>query len=411
MNPNPTPWSQHKSPSPPVSLLRASMRRQPKMELKAVALNPKRTPSARMQIPRPSTAPIDDGDGVYFAQYKTNGSERLVMYRSADERAANPERLNLDRRGLTECLFAVSFFKLLSIQSPARESLDCLIAGPVLKSEERVRLLNYQNNQITAISNLGNLPNLIFLDLYNNAIRELSIDLDKVPTLRVLMLGKNHIQQISHLTKLRKLDVLDLHSNCISRIDGSLDALVELRVLNLAGNRLNVIESLEKLQSLTELNARRNVIASVAGLDALPALQRVFLSNNQIPSFTSVDCLFRSKHLAELSLDGNPLAVEDPRNYRRYVVEKLHSTLRHLDLKRVTDTERKTVISDLEKLKEQTKVDDKKKLDLEKRNVAKLQRDDAIRQAARNWHKVRGGDKTWLLEDPVVEPSVKFLVF
>ena len=50
------------------------------------------------------------------------------MYRSPAEKLADPERLNLDRRGLTGC--------------------------PVLEGEERLRLLNYQNNAIVAIGNL-----------------------------------------------------------------------------------------------------------------------------------------------------------------------------------------------------------------------------------------------------------------
>jgi Leucine-rich repeat (LRR) protein len=87
-----------------------------------------------------------------------------VVYRSAAERSSNPERLNLDRRHLTCC--------------------------PILKHEDRVRLLNYQNNYIENIAQLHNLPNLIFLDLYNNCIEVMSSELGSVPTLRVLMLGK-----------------------------------------------------------------------------------------------------------------------------------------------------------------------------------------------------------------------------
>ena len=62
-----------------------------------------------------------------------------VVSRSQAERLASPERLNLDRRGLTAC--------------------------PLLQGEERLRLLNYQNNAIAEISNLHTLPYLIFLDL------------------------------------------------------------------------------------------------------------------------------------------------------------------------------------------------------------------------------------------------------
>ena len=57
----------------------------------------------------------------------------------------NPERLNLDRRGLQNC---------------------CIIEG-----EDKLRLLNYESNSITTISNMVHMPNLIFLDLYNNQIK------------------------------------------------------------------------------------------------------------------------------------------------------------------------------------------------------------------------------------------------
>lgn len=68
------------------------------------------------------------------------------------------------------------------------------------------------------IKNIHNLPNLIFLDLYNNCIEHLSPALSCVTTLRVLMLGKNRIQAITHLDYLSKLDVLDLHSNNVSKV-------------------------------------------------------------------------------------------------------------------------------------------------------------------------------------------------
>ena len=44
----------------------------------------------------------------------------------------------------------------------------------------------------------------------------------------------------------------------------------------------------------------------------------------------------------ELSMDGNPIALQDPTTYRRYVIEQAKK-LRLLDLKRVTDSERRLV--------------------------------------------------------------------
>ncbi|KAJ1451539.1 hypothetical protein M885DRAFT_529433 [Pelagophyceae sp. CCMP2097] len=295
-------------------------------------------------------------DGVYFAQYKGH-PETLVVYRAADERAANPERLNLDRRHLTVC--------------------------PILKSEERVRLLNYQNNYIEEIRHLAHLPNLIFLDLYNNCIEALSRDLEMVPTLRVLMLGKNRIKCITHLDKLQKLDVLDLHSNAISKVE-RLSALTELRVLNLAGNRLVELGDLGALQSLTELNVRRNQIERASSLEQLGSLQRVFLSNNKIERFEHVACLFNVRFLMELSLDGNPVALRDAPAYRRFAIERV-KTLRHLDLKRITDAERRAVAAEAVREDDHRRAVEKTQVLEGERRKVEVERHAAIRAAELEW--------------------------
>lgn len=87
-----------------------------------------------------------------------------VVYRPPEERAANPDRLNLDRRHLTMC--------------------------PILEGEDRLRLLNLQHNAITRLQHLLNLRRLVFLDLYDNLIHEIA-GLEGLLSLRVLMLGKN----------------------------------------------------------------------------------------------------------------------------------------------------------------------------------------------------------------------------
>lgn len=231
-----------------------------------------------------------------------------------EERQANPERLNLDKRKLVQC--------------------------PLLDGEERLRLLNYQNNLITRITNMNGLPNLIFLDLYNNQIRTIE-GLDVLTTLRVLMLGKNLLRSIQNLQSLTRLDVLDLHSNNIERME-CLEGLVELRVLNLAGNCVSVLAELGNLPSLTELNLRRNSVERVITDGAASCLQRLFLSNNKIRTMQMLDPLFGVTSLTELSLDGNP--VFSASGYRSVMLEHLPS-LRHLDLKRVTDDERRGLSS------------------------------------------------------------------
>ena len=265
-------------------------------------------------LPRYDLYPLSEEiptDGIIFAKVR-NQADSLVVFRTPEERLRNPERLNLDRRQLDAC--------------------------PLLEQEQRLRLLNFQNNNIRTIQNLENLPNLIFLDIYNNKLTSLEGPLSTVKGLRVLMVGKNRIATITNLSCLRKLDVLDLHSNEIRQIDG-LDGLTDLRVLNLAGNRISTVQNLASLQALTELNLRRNSIERVHELDKLPALQRIFLSHNLLVSIADIKCLFSVKFLVELSLDGNPLSESDPTSYRNKIVAGM-AGLKHLDLKRITESER-----------------------------------------------------------------------
>ena len=221
---------------------------------------------------------VENDDKIIFAELPGLPGV-LVVYRKPSERNSNPERLNLDRRELTQM--------------------------PLLEGEERLRLLNYQHNFIIKIENLLSLPNLIFLDLYNNQIKEIN-SLHTVPTLRVLMLGKNLIDKIKNLNGLSKLDVLDLHSNKISKIE-NISHLQELRVLNLANNQISIVDNLDGLLALTELNLRRNVIDNVKAINSLPKLQRVFLSNNKLEKFENLECISQCLSLTELALDGNPL--------------------------------------------------------------------------------------------------------
>ncbi len=86
-----------------------------------------------------------------------------------------------------------------------------------------------------------------------------------------------------------------------------------------------------------ELNLRRNKISAVQGVEAL-SIQRIFLSNNLIKSFDSIQTIFHIKALVELSLDGNPVASN--RSYREYLLDQIKA-LRHLDLKKVGDDEKK----------------------------------------------------------------------
>nr|XP_010953624.1 leucine-rich repeat-containing protein 49 isoform X1 [Camelus bactrianus] len=270
-----------------------------------------------------------------------------ILQRSSEEKILYSDRLTLERQKLTVC--------------------------PVIDGEEHLRLLNFQHNFITRIQNISNLQRLIFLDLYDNQIEEIS-GLSTLRSLRVLLLGKNRIKKISNLENLKNLDVLDLHGNQITKIE-NVSHLCDLRVLNLARNLLSHVDNLNGLDSLTELNLRHNQITFVRDVDNLPCLQRLFLSFNNISTFESVCCLADSTSLSDITFDGNPIAQE---SWYKHTVLQNMMQLRQLDMKRVTEEERRmaSVVA---------KKEEEKKRESQKQSLLKEKKRLTINNVARRW--------------------------
>ena len=273
--------------------------------------------------------PTPDERGVIVAPHPSDPTA-VTASRSKEARDANPDRLDLDRRELSQC--------------------------PELIDEHRLRLLNYQHNAITRISRLETVRNLVFLDLYANAVEKIA-GLECVPQLRVLMLGRNRIRSIgAGLARLTRLDVLDLHNNEIASTSG-LNSLASLRILNLAGNRLVSLGDLGNMTGLHELNARRNEIGDLARRGGArgdlvdprifpeprlpPNLRRIFLSHNKIAAACHVAPLRDLGYLEELALDGCP--VDARPGYRTDVVDAVSPAVRVLDGAPVTDDDRQGV--------------------------------------------------------------------
>ncbi|KAM3876909.1 leucine-rich repeat-containing protein 49 [Diretmus argenteus] len=269
----------------------------------------------------------------------------------SDDCPPSSERMDLDRRCLEEC--------------------------PQLGIMDTLQLLNLQHNLITRIQHLTHLRRLLFLDLYENHISEMT-GMEALSSLRVLLLGKNRIHKICCLENLSNLEVLDLHGNQISKIE-NVSHLSELRVLNLAGNSISRVENLRGMESLTELNLRCNCISVVTEADRLPRLQRLFLSCNIITSFDELACLGESRSLSELTLDGNPVALE---TWYKQAVLRCVLHLRQLDMKRITDEERRMAGV-------QARKEEEKKRESHKQTIHKEKRRLAIRNAAQQWEGIR----------------------
>eukprot|EP00039_Didymoeca_costata_P010926 m.149157 g.149157 ORF g.149157 m.149157 type:complete len:573 (+) comp15007_c2_seq2:180-1898(+) len=285
----------------------------------------------------------------------------LTISRSEEDRESDPDRLNLDKRGLKSC--------------------------PIIENEPQLRLINLQQNDIREIQHMVGFRGLVFLDLFDNSIQNIS-GLESVPFLRVLLLGKNCIRHIGGLDALQYLDVLDLHSNMITAIE-NLDKLEQLRVLNLAGNQIKDICGVSHLARLEDLNLRQNKISSCSCITKnMISLHRLNLAQNAIKNTFDVYNLRTLRNLNELTFVGNQICKQS--QHRDFWISELLA-LRILDAKRVTEEDKRQSILRIRK-------EEDKRREAERTHKLQQEKEGRIAAAAVQWRKRFNSTKT--SEDP-----------
>ncbi|KYN22369.1 Leucine-rich repeat-containing protein 49 [Trachymyrmex cornetzi] len=298
-----------------------------------------------------------EGCNVVTLQW-TGETRTIVASRTPAEREKNPDRICLDRRGLT--------------------------TFPNVIGESKLRLMSLQHNLLTKIesSNFFQLTKLVFLDLYDNQIEKVC-DFDFLENLGVLLLGKNRIRKIEGLKQLLKLEVLDLHGNQIQQITG-LENLSSLKVLNLAGNNIKTVgcNDFQGLISLKELNLRRNKLKRLLGFDKTPQLQKLYLSNNDIHKIEDMSSLAKALQIKEITIDGNPVTLNT--DYISFLVSYLPS-LQLLSTMQISEQIRRTAMA-WRFSKEQS---NSTFLDLSTQVCMSVRREEVISNAKTNWEFLR----------------------
>ncbi|XP_020295502.1 uncharacterized protein LOC109860660 isoform X2 [Pseudomyrmex gracilis] len=293
---------------------------------------------------------------------RTGETRTIVASRTPAEREKNPDRICLDRRGLT--------------------------TFPNVIGEPKLRLLSLQHNLLTKIesSNFSQFTKLVFLDLYDNQIEKIC-DLHFLENLRVLLIGKNRIRRIEGLKQLSKLEVLDFHGNQIQQITG-LEDLTSLKVLNLAGNNIKSIgcNDFQGLTSLKELNLRRNKLKKLLGFGETPQLQKLYLSNNDIHRIEDMSSLAKALQIKEITIDGNPVTLNT--DYISFLVSYLPN-LQLLSTMQISGQFRRTAMA-WRFSKEQT---NSAFLDLSAQVCMNVRREEVISNAKTNWELLRSRTK------------------
>lgn len=140
--------------------------------------------------------------------------------------------------------------------------------------------LNLRGNDISDISALSVMENLVSLNLGDNDISDISV-LEKLTKLQGLNLDNNEIEDISPLSGLYHLVSFSAEENRIVDIS-PLSGLSNLNSISMRNNQIEDITALSGLQKLEHLWLENNRIIQVDSLTNLPALRVLLLENNRI---------------------------------------------------------------------------------------------------------------------------------
>lgn len=122
------------------------------------------------------------------------------------------------------------------------------------------------------------------------------------------------------LNSLNNLTCLSLQSNRLKQIEG-LEDLKNLDELYLSENMITKIENLNNNIKLQTLDVAQNKVQVIDNVAHLAELQELWLNDNHIGDWSSIEKLTANTKLATIYLERNPLAT-DPA-YRRKITLSL----------------------------------------------------------------------------------------
>lgn len=226
------------------------------------------------------------------------------------------KKLTISGYPLENLTFLTGFTALESLDLSgcrvAPESLEVLAGLPSLRE------LRLAGTGLSTIAGLGNVQNLVILDLSGNTVRNLE-PLSHMITLQELNLTHNALTDLSALTPLTELQKLDVSFNSLTSL-APVASCSKLTWLDAGNNQLDSLSGVESLPMLNYLSGEFNKLTDISLLSANTELETLKLANNELSDISvlgnlvKLDSLYFS-HNAVTTLpqwpDGSALRIID----------------------------------------------------------------------------------------------------
>ncbi|MBU5436975.1 leucine-rich repeat domain-containing protein [Tissierella sp. MSJ-40] len=167
--------------------------------------------------------------------------------------------------------------------------------------------LDMDENYISNIEAIRNLPNLKELYMRYNDIRDIS-PVEDLKNLTLLWASNNKIEDVSPLSDLMELNWIRIADNNIKDIS-SLSSLSKVTKLSIENNEVKSLNGIESMKDIDWLEAQNNQIENIDPISDKTELTLLNLANNKI---TNIEALKNTIKLTQLYLKGNHITDFSP---------------------------------------------------------------------------------------------------
>ena len=182
-------------------------------------------------------------------------------------------------------LSALAKLTHITITDTTVSAEDFAVIGMLPKLEE----LTLSGCGLSTTAGLENATELVYLDLSNNTIRNIS-SLSSLRNLKEVYLQNNALSDLSSLSSIKTITRLNVSGNALTTITPICN-ITSLVWLDASNNQLNTLEQVGNLTKLQELYLSKNLLTNLEDIHRCSALKILYVDNNQLTDIHQIGTL------------------------------------------------------------------------------------------------------------------------